>query len=519
MVAAATSRAPVGKWIVAATVVLGSFVSVMDISIVNVAMPQMLGTFGVSLDAITWVAVAYSIAEIILVTMAAWFSRLVGRRRFYIMSFVIFTAASMLCGLARSLEMMILARVLQGIGGGGLIPVTQAVMLETFPEEERGMAMAAYMMGVVVAPALGPVVGGWLTDTYGWPWIFYINLPIGCIGILMAATFLHDPPYLQRGLARLDLLGIALLAIGLTALQVVLERGEREDWFDSSWIVAMTCVALLSLTLLVCRELWVDEPVVNLRVLRNIPFMAGACLGLIFGVTLFGSIFILPLFLQRLQGYEVYDSGIIQMPRMLTMLVLAPLAGRLYNYVDSRLLIGLSIVLMMIGYFDMAHYNLDVGARQMLPALMISGAGMAFMFTILSTATMRTVPLPWMTAATGLFTLIRRIGGNLGYALVASQIEQRTTFHRARLLDHVTPYDPRTMQLLDGLSGRLAAEHGLAPGVAEDSALQILDKAVKRHATMMAYNDVFWLMGMLFVVSLPFLIMLGNRRRPAAAAP
>lgn len=510
-----TPHTAAGKWIVASTVILGSFVSVMDISIVNVAMPQMLGTFGVSLDAITWVAVAYSIAEIILVTMAAWCSRLLGRKRFYIVSFILFTAASMLCGLARSLEMMIAARVLQGIGGGGLIPVAQAVLLETFPEEERGMAMAAYMMGVVVAPALGPVLGGWLTDTYGWPWIFYINLPVGCIGILMAVTFLHDPPYLQRGLVKLDLVGIALLAIGLTALQIVLERGERENWFDSTWIVTMTGIALASLTILVCWELWIDEPVVNLRVLKNIPFTAGSCLGLIFGVTLFGSIFILPLFLQRLQGYEVYDSGIIQMPRMLTMLVLAPIAGRLYNRVDSRLLIALSIVLMMIGYFDMAQFNLDVGATQMLPSLIIGGAGMAFMFTILSTATMRTVPLTWMTAATGLFTLVRRIGGNLGYALVASQIEHRTTFHRARLLDHVTPYDSRTMQVLNGMSERLAAERGLAPGIAEDSALQLLDGAINRHATMMAYNDVFWLMGMLFVVSLPFLIMLGNRRHPA----
>ncbi|MCZ6874164.1 MAG: DHA2 family efflux MFS transporter permease subunit [bacterium] len=517
MTSSIASRAAAGKWVVAATVMLGSFVSVMDISIVNVAMPQMLGTFGVSLDVITWVVVAYNIAEIILVSLTAWFSRLLGRKRFYIYSFLLFTMASMLCGLARSLEMMILARVLQGIGGGGLIPVTQAVLLEAFPEEERGMAMAVYMMGVVVAPAMGPVIGGWLTDTYGWPWIFYINLPIGCLGISMAVIFLQDPPYMQRGLSRLDLLGIALLAIGLTALQIVLERGERENWFDSTWIVITTSIALLALGFLVWHELRVDEPVLNLRVLRNIPFMAGACLGLIFGVTLFGSIFILPLFLQRLQGHEVYDSGIIQMPRMLTMLVLAPIAGRLYNYVDSRLLIGLSIILMMIGYFDMAHFNLEVGGRQMLPSLIIGGVGMALMFTILTTAAMRTVPLPLMTAATSLFTLIRRIGGNLGYALVASQIERRTIFHRARLLDHVTPYDTPTMQVLDGLTERLITEHGLAPGVAANSAVKLLASTVHRHATMMAYNDVFWLMGMLFVVSLPFLIMLGSRQRPSAS--
>ena len=244
-------RAPGGKWAVAGTVVLGSFVAAMDVSIVNVAMPQMIGTFGVPLDAITWVAVAYSIAEIIMVTLAAWCSALLGRQRFYTLSLVLFIAASVLCGFARSLEMMILGRVLQGLGGGSLIPLSQAILLETFPEEERGMAMALYMMGVVVAPAMGPVLGGWLTDQYGWPWIFYINVPVGLVGIGMAATVLVDPPYARRTLTRIDLMGIGLLTLSLTAMQVVLERGEREGWWESSFIVATACVALVALTALV----------------------------------------------------------------------------------------------------------------------------------------------------------------------------------------------------------------------------------------------------------------------------
>ena len=515
---AVASRPTAGKWMVAVTVILGSFVSVMDISIVNVAMPQMLGTFGVTLDSITWVVVSYSIAEIILVTMAAWFSALFGRKQFYIFSFMLFTVASILFGFARSLEMMILARFLQGMGGGGLIPIAQAILLETFPEEERGTAMAAFMMGVVVAPAVGPVLGGWLTDHYGWPWIFFINLPIGLIGIFMASVVLHDPPHLNRGVMRIDVVGIVLLAVGLTSLQIVLERGARDNWFASSFIAWMTLVAVLSLGLLVVWELWVDEPVVDLRVLKNLPFTAGAGLGFVFGISLFGSIFILPLFLQRLQGYEVFDSGLIQMPRMLAMLVLAPLAGRLYNYVDSRLLLGGSIVLMMIGYFAMARFNLDVGSAEMLPSLLISGAGMAFMFTVLFAAAMRTVPLPKMTAASGLFTLARRIGGNLGYALVSSQVTQRAAFHRARLVDHVTPYDISTTQALDGLSERLAGS-GLPPGVVEDSAIKLLDSTVNRHATMMAYNDVFWLMGMLFLLSVPFLVLLGSHTRPSEPKP
>jgi len=518
MTQAVVSRVPANKWVIAGTVVLASFVVVMDVSIVNVAMPQMLGEFGVTLDSITWVAVAYSIAEIILVTMASWCSMLLGRKRYYILSFSIFTAASVLCGLARSLEMMIAARVLQGLGGGGLIPVAQAIILETFPEEERGMAMALYSMGVVGAPTVGPVLGGWLTDTYGWPWIFYVNVPVGFLGICLAMAFLHDPPYMQRRVARIDVLGIVLLAIGLTALQIVLERGERENWFDSSFIVVTGLIALVALLLLVGWELWIEEPVVNLRVLKNLPLTAGSCLGFVFGITLFGSLFILPLFLQRLRGYSVLDASLIQTPRMLIMFVVTPIAGRLYNYVDGRLLIGAGIAMMMFGYFDLAHLTLEVGPTQLLPGLLLTGAGMSCMFGTMSASVMRTVPRPMLTAASGLYTLFRRIGGNMGYAFVASQLAHRTAFHRARLIDHLTPYDPGPNFALDNLTARLAG-NGLPPGAATDSALKMLSGTVNRHATMMAYNDVFWIMGMLFVVGLPFLIMLGGRTPRSAPAP
>jgi MFS transporter, DHA2 family, multidrug resistance protein len=510
------SRPPANKWMIAGTVVFGSFVVVMDISIVNVALPQMLGTFGVSLDAITWVAVAYSIAEMIMTTMAAWCSMLLGRKRFYLLSFAFFTGASVLCGLARSLEMMILARALQGMGGGGLIPVSQAVMLETFPEEERGMAMALYSMGVVVAPTVGPVLGGWLTDAYGWPWIFYINVPIGIFGIFMAQAVLQDPPHLRRTLARIDVMGIVLLAVSLTAMQLFLERGERENWFDSSFIVLTALIALVTLVCLVGWELWVEEPVVNLRVLRNMPFAAGTCLGLIFGITLFGSIFILPLFLQRLRGYSVLDSGLMQLPRFLIMFLFTPIAGRLYNWIDSRLLIGAGVLMMVGGYLQLAQLTLEVGFTQLLPGMLLTGAGMSFMFGTMSAVVMRTVPLPLLTAASSLYTLFRRIGGNIGYAFVASQVAHRAAFHRGRLIDHLTPYDTTTTQAFDGLTERLASS-GLPPGVAEESALQLINGTVNRHATIMAYNDVFWIMGMLFVVSFPFLLLLSGRRSHATA--
>jgi DHA2 family multidrug resistance protein len=255
-----------------------------------------------------------------------------------------------------------------------------------------------------------------------------------------------------------------------------------------------------------------EEPIVNLRVLNNLPFVGGVSMGLIFGLTTFGSIFILPLFLQQLQGYSVLDSGLIQMPRMLIVLAIAPLAGRLYGKFDNRLLAAIGTAVMMAGYFDMSRFTLQVGWQRMLPGLLMTGGGMAFLFSVLSAATMRAVPPALFTAAAGLFTLSRRIGGNIGYAFVANQIAHRSTFHEARLVDHLTPYDARTMQALDGITGRLAS-HGLPPGVAEQSALKLLDGEVARQATMMAYNDVFWMMGMMFVVTFPFLLLLGGRRR------
>ena len=280
MRAVAASRSDTNKWLIAVTVILGTYVAVIDVTIVNVAMPQMMGTFGVSLDAVTWVAVAYSIAEIVMVAMAFWFNRLMGRKNFYIVCIVVFTIASVLSGMARSLEMIIITRILQGLGGGALIPMAQAILLETFPEEEHGTAMAVFMVGVVMAPAMGPVLGGWLTDHYGWPWIFYINIPVGALSLFLVITFLPESRYLQRGLAKIDVVGIILLVIGLTTLQLFLERGEREDWFDSQLIVILAVVALCSLTALVIWELRTEEPVVNLRVLKNVPFVSWHELGL-----------------------------------------------------------------------------------------------------------------------------------------------------------------------------------------------------------------------------------------------
>ena len=290
------------KWLVAGTVLFGSFMAVMDISVVNVALPHMMGSFSEDMSTITWVATSYSIAEIIMVTMAGWLSTLMGRKRLYLYSFGLFTLGSVLCGTAVSFRQMLFYRILQGVGGGALIPVSQAILRESFPQEEQGMAMAIYGMGVVLAPAMGPILGGWLTDRYGWPWIFFINIPVSVVGMLMVGAFVRDPDYLRRGVHKVDWIGIFLLAVALTTMQIVLERGQSENWFDSHMILAGTAICASALLLLVYWELKTPEPVINFRILRDIPLSLGCVMGLIFGIALFGTTFILPQFTQTPAG-------------------------------------------------------------------------------------------------------------------------------------------------------------------------------------------------------------------------
>jgi MFS transporter, DHA2 family, multidrug resistance protein len=315
------------KWLITFSVMSGTFLAVMDVSVVNVSMPHMMGNFGQTLSAITWVATSYSIAEMLMITMAGWWSALIGRKRLYLLSFVLFTLGSMLAGTAQTFTQMILYRVIQGIGGGSLIPISQAIMRETFPPEEQGMAMAIFGMGVVLAPGIGPILGGWLTDNYGWPWVFYINIPVSIVGILMVSAIVEDPPYLRRGITRVDWGGIALLAIGLTGMQIVLERGQENNWFHSRWITAGAIITVMALTTLVFWELRSREPVVNFRVLRNIPLSIGSGIGLLFGIAFFGTTFSLPQFTQHLLHYPAYQAGLVLLPRALTLFLTMPVVG------------------------------------------------------------------------------------------------------------------------------------------------------------------------------------------------
>ncbi len=334
----------------AITVMFGAFMAVMDISVVNVSMPHMMGSFSEDLSAITWVATAYSIAEIIMVTMSGWWSTLIGRKRLYLWSFGLFTVGSILCGTATTFHQMLVYRVIQGIGGGALIPISQAILRESFPQEEQGMAMAIFGMGVVLAPAVGPILGGWLTDHYGWPWIFFINIPVSVVGMLMVGAFVHDPAYLRRGVKKIDWVGIALLSVALTTMQVVLERGQSENWFESNMIVMGTIVGTVTALFLVWWEMKIPEPVINFRILKNIPLSIGSAMGIIFGVALFGTTFILPQFTQNLLGYPALEAGMVLAPRAAMLMLFMPIVGRLYNRVDARVLVLVGVVITFWAY-------------------------------------------------------------------------------------------------------------------------------------------------------------------------
>ncbi|MBI3330392.1 MAG: DHA2 family efflux MFS transporter permease subunit [Nitrospinae bacterium] len=509
---AGAGSTPAGKqWLLTVAVMSGTFLAVMDVSVVNVSLPHMMGHFGQTLSAITWVATSYGIAEILSITMAGWWSALLGRKRLYLASFALFTLGSMLAGTAQTFPQMLLYRAFQGLAGGILTPVSQAILRETFPPRQQAMAMAIFGMGVVLAPAMGPILGGWLTDTYGWPWIFYINVPVSIVGMLMVSAFVEDPPYLRRGIAQVDWVGIALLTGGLTGMQIVLERGHEHNWFASRWITAGAILTLSTLMSLVFWELRTREPIVNVRVLRNIPLSVGSGVGFLFGIAFFGTTFSLPQLTQHLLHYSAYQAGLVLFPRMITLFLAMPLVGWLFNYVDPRLLIGVGIGTTYWSFQQLAHLSLDVGFWNLVPILLVMGVGLPCIFVPLSTVSLSTIRREDMTAATSLYTLARRVGGNIGYALVATLVDRLSAVHRVHLIKHISALNTAYLGYQAHLTARLV-QGGGDPVAAQHRALALVNTEVNRQATILAYNNIAGIFGTMFLGTLPFLFLVSRRK-------
>jgi DHA2 family multidrug resistance protein len=504
---AMTSASPPHKWVIAGTVLTGTIMAVLDSSIVNVALPNMSGTLGATIEEITWVVTGYLLSNVIIMPMIAFLSARFGRKRFYLASVITFTVSSMLCGLAHTLPLVILFRVIQGAGGGALITVSQAILRETFPPEEQGLAMGLFGMGVVLAPAIGPTLGGWLTDQYSWPWVFFINVPVGILNVMLVSRYIHDPPYLVRERGKVDLSGLVLLTLGLGALQLMLEKGEQKDWFQSRMIVWFALVAAAGLAAFVWRELTSDRPAVDLKMLKNVPFSSATALGGVLGMGLYGSLFLLPLFLQNLLGYPAMTSGLALMPRSLAMAVLMPIAGRFYNQLGPRLLVGAGLLVSAYSFWDLSHLTTQVGFWDIFMPQVWQGVGFSLIFVALSTAALAPIARARMTAASGLYNVVRQVFGSVGIAVAATQLTAGTRMFHQTLSADVTPYHQPVSDWLRMVQARMV-HAGADPFTASQRALALLDAAVTRQAAVLAFNRVFLWVAFLFVAVLPLALML-----------
>ncbi|MGQ0571915.1 MAG: DHA2 family efflux MFS transporter permease subunit, partial [Armatimonadota bacterium] len=479
------------KWQITLSVLFGSVMSAIDTSVVNVALPRIQTTYGVGTHEVAWVTTGYLIALVIVMPLTAWVGTVLGRKRMYLLALSIFVGASIACGFSRTLGQLILFRILQGLGGGALMPVAQAIMRETFPVRQQAQAMGFYGMIVMLGPAIGPTLGGWLTDNLSWRWIFFVNVPVGTVAFLMASRFITDPAYMRaRGLQRIDGVGIGLLAVGLASLQTLLQEGETAGWFASVFITTLTVVAVLALAMFVVWELRAPAPAVDLRILKNVSFAAGTLIGGVLGLALFGSMILLPLFLQGLLHYSATQSGLTLMPRALTMLLMQPMAGALYNHLGVHVMLPFGLITSGVASYMMAHLTTQSGSLQILVPQVVQGLGFAFMFVSLSTTALATIPRTRMQNATGLYNLVRQLGGSLGTAIVVAVMNHRLAVASAHLVGYASQYNPTFME-----RWRVLQESFIARGsdaiTAGRQALAALDAVVHRQAATVAFNYAF----------------------------
>jgi len=502
------------KYLIAIAVVLAAMMQLIDTSIVNVAIPHMMGNLGASLDEIAWVSTGYILASVIVIPLTGFLSAYFGRKRYFVGSVLVFTAASFFCGSARSLELLVFWRIVQGIGGGALIPTSQAVLLESFPPEEAGTAMAFFGMGMMVGPTLGPTLGGYITDNYSWPWIFYINLPIGVATVAMVAAFVHDHPHHERT-RHVDWSGIVFVAVAAGSAQYVLEHGQREDWFDSGLITGLTVVAAIAGILLVWRELTAERPAIDFRVMRHRQMWVGTLIGVLLGVGLFGTIFVLPVFLQGTLRMTAWQTGLIILPGALASAVAMAAIGRIGNRVDPRLLIAAGSALFVVAMWQLSRITADAGTHDFWWPLILRGLGLGLVFVPLTVMTLAGLESREVPQATGQLNFFRQLGGSFGIALMATLLVHYVQEGRAVLATHVSMYDFATRQRLGALT-RAFVGAGADALSAHQRALAVIQGEAARQANVLAFGKLYLVSALMMIVSLPLLLLL--RRVPHGAA-
>ncbi|MBW1699960.1 MAG: DHA2 family efflux MFS transporter permease subunit [Deltaproteobacteria bacterium] len=505
------SQPRVNKWLVAIAVMVPTFIEVMDISVVNVSLPHIQGSLNAGLDEVTWVLTSYLVSNAIIIPITGWLGGIFGRKRYLLISIIVFTISSLACGAAPTLQVLIVARIFQGLGGGGLQPLSQAILLETFPVAEHGMAMAVFGMGVVLAPILGPVIGGWITDTLSWRWVFYINLPVGFLAICLVTLFVHDPEYIRHRKIYFDKWGLFFLVVGIGCLQIVLDKGQREDWFSSHFIVTLSMMASISLFLFIMTEMRTPHPVVNLRVFQNRNFFVGN-LNIFTGFgCMFGSIVLLPLYLQKLMNYTAFWAGLVLGPGGIASFFIMPVTGMMLKKgVNPRNLLVLGLMIMAFSIFLMSGFNLKAGFMEIAIPRLIQGLGLGLFFVPLAAATFVSIPKEQMGNASGIFNLLRNLGGSFGVALSTTVLSQRAQFHQNFLVENVNPYRPAFQIRSEQILGWLETHH--AELANPTTVLAIIYRELLRQANMLAFNDTFYLLACLTALLVPLALFLRKER-------
>jgi DHA2 family multidrug resistance protein len=516
------SAPTINPWLIAFTVMLSTFMEVLDTSIANVALPHIAGSLSAGVDESTWVLTSYLVSNAIVLPLTGWFSRMFGRKRFYMFCVATFIVSSFLCGIAPSLPLLVLFRVLQGAGGGGLQPVSQAILVESFPRKKQGMAMAVYGMGVVVAPIVGPTLGGWITDNYSWRWIFFINIPVGLLSILLTSALIQDPPHvagIENGngwRARIDYIGLGLLSLGLGFLQIFLDKGQRDDWFSSKFIVWCAVLAAGGLIGAVIWELKHKDPIVELRLFKDRNYATATFLMFLLGVVLYGSTVLLPVLLQTLVGYTAQLSGLVLSPGAIVTLISLPLVGRLLVKYQPRWLVIFGLAILSIGMFQLAFINLTTGFWTYVYLWMISRGGLGFLFVPINVVAFSYVSKQRMNSATGLINLARNIGGSVGISMVTTMQARLAQMHQNNLAGNMTPLNPKYMAAIHGLCGALRA-HGSDAATAVQQAQAILYGELVRQAQMLAFIDVFWILGIVCLAMIPLMFLIKSSQHASSS--
>jgi MFS transporter, DHA2 family, multidrug resistance protein len=505
------------RWVIAFTVGLAALMEVIDVSIVNVSLPQMQGNLGATLAEIGWVITGYAVANVIIIPLTAWLGQYFGTKTYYIFSLIAFIVASMMCGMAHTLPEMIAARVLQGLFGGGLLPRAQAILFETFPPHQIGLAQSVFGISVIVGPTFGPTLGGYLTDTLGWRWVFFINLPIGLLALLMSIAFLPPSKPINRS-RKIDWWGILLLATWIGAFQTFLEEGEGDGWFESSFITALACIAVVGLGLFIWRELASRSPAVDLRVLRYRSLAAGSLFAIVLGIGLYGTIFVIPIFTQNILGFTAVQTGMLIIPGALISGLLMPFIGRLSDRVDARIPLAAGTIVVGLATIVLSQINIDTSGHTMFWPLLFRGVGMGLMFIPLSITTLGPVPKQDIASAASFFNLTRQLGGSIGIALLATFLAKRETFHYNTLAEHISRLNMTTQQYLGNLQSMLQAK-GMDPVTAEQASYGMIMKVTKTQAMILSFEDVLFMVGSLFLASVILVIFLHSGKGQQRGQP